>query len=147
MSSIESLAIMGVRSFGPDKAQVIEFAKPLTVRLTSEKQPVHPTPNHMHAHAQIHFIRTIYTSLAQVIVGANGCGKTTIIECLKYITTGSLPPGTGTGQSFVHDPKVWRWRTRVFGSGAVTLSPQPDPRPSAHRRCFLKPPRLRVRMR
>lgn len=28
-----------------------------------------------------------------MIVGANGCGKTTIIECLKYICTGSFPPG------------------------------------------------------
>lgn len=53
MSSIEGLSIRGVRSFGPDDAQVIKFAKPLTV-----------------------------------IVGENGCGKTTIIECLKYATTG-----------------------------------------------------------
>ena len=41
-----------------------------------------------------------------VIVGANGCGKTTLIECLKYATTGELPPGTASGQSFVHDPKI-----------------------------------------
>lgn len=41
-----------------------------------------------------------------VIVGANGCGKTTIIECLKYATTGALPPGASAGQSFVHDPKM-----------------------------------------
>lgn len=86
-----------------------------------------------------------------VIVGANGCGKTTIIECLKvrrggrreplvaapepcgagdcpardepaprpapprpaattpqFVTTGALPPGSASGQSFVHDPKVRR---------------------------------------
>ena len=36
----------------------------------------------------------------------NGCGKTTIIECLKYSCTGSLPPGSRSGQSFVHDPKL-----------------------------------------
>lgn len=41
-----------------------------------------------------------------MIVGANGCGKTTIIECLKYACTGMLPPGARSGQSFVHDPKA-----------------------------------------
>ncbi len=40
-----------------------------------------------------------------MIVGANGCGKTTVIECLKYATTGILPPGAKNGQAFVHDPK------------------------------------------
>jgi DNA repair protein RAD50 len=71
MSSITSLSIRGIRSFGPDEAATIVFAKPLTV-----------------------------------IVGANGCGKTTIIECLKFATTGALPPGSAAGQSFVHDPKM-----------------------------------------
>jgi hypothetical protein len=33
----------------------------------------------------------------------------TIIECLKYITTGSLPPGAKSGNAFIHDPKVRRW--------------------------------------
>ena len=55
-----------------------------------------------------------------LICGANGTGKTTIIECLKYATTGDLPQNT-KGGAFVHDPKVanecWeeltrRWRTR-----------------------------------
>jgi DNA repair protein RAD50 len=62
-----------------------------------------------------------------VIVGANGCGKTTVIECLKFACTGlcrpssirgfhfsinnpdrlgSLPPGTGSGASFVHDVAI-----------------------------------------
>lgn len=40
-----------------------------------------------------------------IIVGANGCGKTTIIEALKYVITGALPPGNKSGQAFVHDPK------------------------------------------
>lgn len=40
-----------------------------------------------------------------LIVGSNGTGKTTIIECLKYITTGSMPPGS-RGGAFVYDPKV-----------------------------------------
>ncbi|BEJ06595.1 hypothetical protein CcaverHIS641_0311170 [Cutaneotrichosporon cavernicola] len=40
-----------------------------------------------------------------VIVGHNGSGKTTVIECLKYATTGDLPPNT-KGGAFVHDPKM-----------------------------------------
>ncbi|XP_013776467.1 DNA repair protein RAD50-like [Limulus polyphemus] len=43
-----------------------------------------------------------------LILGPNGSGKTTIIECLKYITTGDMPPNCGRGGSFVHDPKVAR---------------------------------------
>ncbi|KAL7578370.1 hypothetical protein ACA910_012772 [Epithemia clementina (nom. ined.)] len=40
-----------------------------------------------------------------IIVGANGCGKTTIIESLKYAMTGAFPPGNKSGQAFVHDPR------------------------------------------
>ncbi len=40
-----------------------------------------------------------------VIIGTNGSGKTTIIECLKYAVTGDLPPNT-KGGAFVHDPTV-----------------------------------------
>ena len=40
-----------------------------------------------------------------LIVGQNGCGKTTIIECLKYATTGELPPNS-KGGAFIHDPKL-----------------------------------------
>ncbi|KRZ92593.1 putative aconitate hydratase, mitochondrial [Trichinella sp. T8] len=40
-----------------------------------------------------------------LIVGSNGSGKTTIIECLKYATIGILPPG-GRGTIFIHDPKI-----------------------------------------
>lgn len=40
-----------------------------------------------------------------LIVGYNGSGKTTIIECLKYATTGSLPPNS-QGGAFVYDPKL-----------------------------------------
>ena len=39
-----------------------------------------------------------------MIVGANGCGKTTIIEALKFATTGQLPPGARAGHSFINDP-------------------------------------------
>jgi DNA repair protein RAD50 len=32
-----------------------------------------------------------------LILGHNGSGKTTIIECLKYATTGDLPPNSRNG--------------------------------------------------
>ncbi|KAK9845385.1 hypothetical protein WJX81_005219 [Elliptochloris bilobata] len=41
-----------------------------------------------------------------IIVGHNGAGKTTIIECLKQVCTGELPPNTRSGQNFIMDPKV-----------------------------------------
>ncbi|KAI8388331.1 uncharacterized protein BYT42DRAFT_471012, partial [Radiomyces spectabilis] len=40
-----------------------------------------------------------------LIVGPNGSGKTTIIECLKYACTGDLPPNS-KGGAFIHDTKV-----------------------------------------
>ncbi|KAJ1651571.1 DNA repair protein rad50 [Dispira simplex] len=45
-----------------------------------------------------------YTPLT-IIVGHNGSGKTTIIECLKYATTGDLPPNS-RGGAFIHDPRL-----------------------------------------
>ncbi|KAA0197238.1 DNA repair protein RAD50 [Fasciolopsis buskii] len=71
MALIESMKIVGIRSFGPDHPQKIEFFTPVTL-----------------------------------ILGTNGTGKTTIIECLKYATTGDLPPGSKVGCSFIHDPRV-----------------------------------------
>ncbi|RYP44828.1 hypothetical protein DL768_008760 [Monosporascus sp. mg162] len=41
-----------------------------------------------------------------LIVGYNGSGKTTIIECLKYATTSELPPNSTKGGAFIHDPKL-----------------------------------------
>ncbi|KAF8631077.1 hypothetical protein AX15_002678 [Amanita polypyramis BW_CC] len=70
MSSLNKLAIRGIRSFDDKQISVIEFFSPVTV-----------------------------------IVGHNGSGKTTIIECLKYATTGEQPAGT-RGGAFVHDPKM-----------------------------------------
>ncbi|XP_055382426.1 DNA repair protein RAD50 [Condylostylus longicornis] len=48
-----------------------------------------------------------FSSPVTLILGANGCGKTTVIECLKYALTGELPPGSDHGKSFVHDPKIF----------------------------------------
>lgn len=35
-----------------------------------------------------------FFSPVTLIVGQNGSGKTTIIECLKYATTSDMPPNT-----------------------------------------------------
>ena len=49
--------------------------------------------------------RIDFFSPVTVIVGQNGSGKTTIIECLKYATTGDQPPNT-RGGAFIHDPNL-----------------------------------------
>lgn len=41
-----------------------------------------------------------------LIVGTNGSGKTTIIECLRYATTNELPPNSKNGASFINDPNL-----------------------------------------
>ncbi|CAH0490696.1 unnamed protein product [Peronospora farinosa] len=71
MSSIEKLSIRGIRSFSPNREEIIEFYHPLTV-----------------------------------LLGDNGCGKTTVIECLKLACTGGFPPGARSGHSLVYDPKL-----------------------------------------
>eukprot|EP00931_Biecheleriopsis_adriatica_P053402 TRINITY_DN31239_c0_g2_i1.p1 TRINITY_DN31239_c0_g2~~TRINITY_DN31239_c0_g2_i1.p1 ORF type:complete len:1325 (-),score=377.28 TRINITY_DN31239_c0_g2_i1:18-3992(-) len=43
-----------------------------------------------------------------LLVGANGSGKTTIIECLKMASAGILPPNAKNGHGFVHDPQIAR---------------------------------------
>lgn len=54
-------------------------------------------PNHKEA--------IVFNTPLTLIVGYNGSGKTTIIECLKYATTGELPPNS-KGGAFIHDPKL-----------------------------------------
>ena len=41
-----------------------------------------------------------------LVVGQNGCGKTTVIECLKYALTGQMPPNSTKGGAFIHDPSL-----------------------------------------
>ncbi|KAF0424542.1 P-loop containing nucleoside triphosphate hydrolase protein [Gigaspora margarita] len=48
----------------------------------------------------------VFQTPLTIIVGPNGSGKTTIIECLKYATTGDLPPGAKVGGAFIHDPTL-----------------------------------------
>lgn len=79
MTSIYKLAVHGVRSFGGDSEEVVQFGTPLTL-----------------------------------IVGHNGSGKTSIIEALRYATTGEVPPNTNKGVSFVTDPHL--------GAGRETMA-------------------------
>ena len=53
-----------------------------------------------------------------LICGQNGCGKTTVIECLRYATTGNLPPNS-KGGAFVHDPSL---SSRNSVTGQVKLA-------------------------
>jgi DNA repair protein RAD50 len=53
---------------------------------------------------QVREVIAFHTPLT-LIVGYNGSGKTTIIECLKYATTGDLPPNS-RGGAFIHDPQL-----------------------------------------
>lgn len=41
-----------------------------------------------------------------LILGQNGAGKTTIIESLRTMTAGSMPPHTLNGKTFLHDPRI-----------------------------------------
>ena len=41
-----------------------------------------------------------------LILGSNGSGKTTVIESLRMMTTGQLPPNASRGASFINDPKA-----------------------------------------
>ncbi|CAH0393171.1 unnamed protein product [Bemisia tabaci] len=59
-----------------------------------------------------------FNSPLTLILGQNGCGKTTIIEALKYATCGELPSNTQQGSGFVHDPKI---NNRVEVRGQVKL--------------------------
>ncbi|KAI0981679.1 hypothetical protein GJ496_003107 [Pomphorhynchus laevis] len=57
---------------------------------------------YMEEHVQV----VTFLSPVTLIVGPNGTGKTTVIECLRYATTGELPPGSKQGGAFVFDPKM-----------------------------------------
>ncbi|KAI8951897.1 AAA domain-containing protein [Xylaria longipes] len=59
-----------------------------------------------------------------LIVGYNGSGKTTIIECLKYATTGELPPNS-KGGAFIHDPKLCGER-EVFAQVKLRYNTPPN---------------------
>lgn len=38
-----------------------------------------------------------------IILGINGAGKTTIIECLRYIASNEFPPNSKQGKTWIHE--------------------------------------------
>ncbi|KAK4876666.1 hypothetical protein RN001_009172 [Aquatica leii] len=60
-----------------------------------------------------------FASPLTLFLGENGCGKTTIIEALKYALSGDLPGGSNKGQGFVNDPKL---SDKTSAKGQVCLS-------------------------
>ena len=79
MVHLEKLKIQGFRSFGPHKED----------------------------RAIMNFVKENKEIMSLILIlGQNGCGKTTIIEVLRYVTTGDSPPGSDKGKSFIHDPKL-----------------------------------------
>lgn len=59
-----------------------------------------------------------FTSPVTLFLGQNGCGKTTIIESIKFAITGELPGGTKGGQGFIYDPQMAK---KVETRGQVKL--------------------------
>ncbi|KAK2581137.1 hypothetical protein KPH14_007949 [Odynerus spinipes] len=64
-----------------------------------------------------------------LILGPNGTGKTTLIESLRFATTGDFPPGSDRGKAFIHDRQISTSRVVkgfvkaefVSGSGSVYM--------------------------
>lgn len=60
-----------------------------------------------------------FTRPLTLIIGQNGVGKTTIIEALRYASTGEFPPGSDRGRGFIHDPRL---KKSVVGSAEILFS-------------------------
>ena len=96
------MLIKGIRSFGPDNQNVVEFYKPLTL-IVGHNGAGKTVRSHTNCN-----LCTGRDSQQPLLSrwSSSKCVPQTIIECLKQACTGELPPNTRNGQSFIHDPKV-----------------------------------------
>lgn len=108
MSKIEKMSILGVRSFGVEDKdkQVISFFSPLTVLVgpNGAGKTVRNVQSH-HIIIIIIITNAYHHKHHMFALKKSVLNLQTIIECLKYITSGDFPPGS-KGHTFVHDPKV-----------------------------------------
>ncbi|KAI9836966.1 MAG: DNA repair protein rad50 [Thelocarpon superellum] len=87
-----------------DKLSILGFVPPPAPGLDSDGYPAHLLPS-VRSFDNTRSETIQFQTPLTLIVGYNGSGKTTIIECLKYATTGDLPPNS-RGGAFIHDPKL-----------------------------------------
>lgn len=91
-ASLDKLAIRGIRAFDDKHTNVIQFQSPVTVIVGTNGTG-----------KTVSAVRKLAGDLEAERLTI--CSQQTIIECLKYATTGELPPNT-KGGAFVHDPKM-----------------------------------------
>lgn len=94
MSTLDELRIGGIRNFGSEVEEQ-------QVRIIIDFVAATFSTNSF----DVKYQKIQFASPLTLIVGANGCGKTTIIECIKYALTGEYPPNSNMGQNFLNDPK------------------------------------------
>ncbi|MPC81536.1 DNA repair protein RAD50 [Portunus trituberculatus] len=104
MSHVSRLAILGVRSFGTDEHKVVEFNRPLTLILG--QNGCGKTLRAEVGMSSYSALLYLYTTVTNEVDLLKCVVLQTIIESLKYVTTGDPPPGSGSGSSFIHDPKI-----------------------------------------
>lgn len=110
MTTLKKLGLRGVRSYSQSTEETIEFFKPLTIIVGANGAGPHQTREEegtrMRARRTCLLTRLPFSLSVALCLARSHSGKTTIIEALKFVTTGTLPPLSDGGKSFVHDPKM-----------------------------------------